>query len=128
MMMGFQGSAKKRTGFQVSAKKRSGFQGSAKKRACFQGSTQDYGFPWMTMMHCHCLTQKNPFLKACPRGWQKLNQGVVKITAFFQGFCKKMGFFLRNIQRSILLLAHWERLFFRRIREEGAGFDFVIGK
>lgn len=45
-------------------------------------NTEDYGFPWMTML---VDTKENPFLKACPRGWQKFNQGVVKITAFFQG-------------------------------------------
>jgi hypothetical protein len=38
-------------------------------------------------------TKENPFLKACPRVWQKCNQGVVKITAFFQGFGKKDGLF-----------------------------------
>jgi hypothetical protein len=39
-----------------------------------------------------------------------------------------MGFFPNNIQSSILLLAHRERLFFPRTGQEGAGLDCVIGK
>jgi hypothetical protein len=45
-----------------------------------------------------------------------------------RGLARKMTFFPSSIQRSILLLAHWERLFLPRIGEEGAGFNFVIGK